>query len=307
MFPHRMMACVDGPSGLAIAQTELAWLARHFKCPLVIFHSIEPWTDSASDQRGGLTGELIDAVADGPLFEGLDVRVIKHAETRNLVPAILETADHVDADLLVLPVRRRKGLERVMRRDAAEELVKSCRVPILTLDSERAPEALDAPAFDLVVAPIDFSPPSGQALLLAARVAENLGAPMVLLHALPDIPFTLTHEVTDTEIKDWMLKSTLEKISDEAAKFVPDTVSWTSSAPIATVLEAVAAVTAAARNPLIVMSTAGRDSIGDRILGSRTERVFRAGAGSVLILPPPALDLIVPRFVNREASSNLEA
>jgi nucleotide-binding universal stress UspA family protein len=290
MFPHKILACMEGPSNLAASQAEIAWLARRLSCGVVIYHATSSSRDGGEELTpAAIRANLVAEIADGPLFAGIDVHVVCDHEPRSLVSGILENADHHGADLVVMPVHRRQGLTRILYRDIVEELVRSCRIAVLTLDLERTPVVPDEAAFDLIVAPTDWSAPARSCTRIAGRFADTLGIPLLLLHALVDIPFTFAYETTASEVRAWVHRAASQKLSDDAKGLIPEGVDWQVRAEIGSVVSVVKDAVAEARNPLVVMSTAGHDSIGDRVLGSRTERMVRTAGCSVLIIPPATL------------------
>ena len=64
----------------------------------------------------------------------------------------------------------------------------------------------------------------------------------------------------------------------------------TARTEVGTLTECLQEICAEYKNPIVVMATAGRDSVGDFFLGSHAERVVRTSKASVLALPKVALD-----------------
>lgn len=94
--------------------------------------------------------------------------------------AILEQADAVDADLLVLGARGAGYLRGLLLGTTAERLLRCTLRPMLVV--KQTPHE----PYRRVLVPVDFSPSSAQALPLARAVAPR--AELVLLHAF-EAPF----------------------------------------------------------------------------------------------------------------------
>jgi nucleotide-binding universal stress UspA family protein len=94
--------------------------------------------------------------------------------------AILEQADAIDADLLVLGARGEGYLRGLLLGTTAERLLRCTLRPILVV--KQTPHE----PYRRVLVPVDFSPSSAQALRLARTVVPR--AELVLLHAF-EAPF----------------------------------------------------------------------------------------------------------------------
>mgnify|MGYP002761347320 FL=1 len=98
--------------------------------------------DSLTTQRG----EVVDALeqeGDRVVSEALDrvaagVDVVDAVETGDPVETILDYADAVDADLVVMGTHGRRGLDRYLLGSTTERVVRLASVPILTIREEEA-------------------------------------------------------------------------------------------------------------------------------------------------------------------------
>lgn len=142
-------------------------------------------------------------------------------------------------------------------------------------------------AFKKLLCPIDFSPGSQQALMVASRIARETGAELVIAHAwhLPARAFA-----GDYPLPDQMIQSMLEEARpslDDAVKRVVDLglprvtsrllrgVPWEQIASAAHADPAI---------DTIVMGTHGRSGVARVFLGSVTEQVIRHAPCSVLAI-----------------------
>jgi nucleotide-binding universal stress UspA family protein len=142
-------------------------------------------------------------------------------------------------------------------------------------------------AFKKLLCPIDFSPGSQQALTVAARIARETGAELVLAHAwyLPARAFA-----GDCPIPDHMIQQLLDEAArplDDATKRVGDlgvprvTSRLLRGVPWDQITQAARADSAI---DAIVMGTHGRSGVARVLLGSVTEQVIRHAPCSVLAI-----------------------
>lgn len=127
--------------------------------------------DEARESLSRLTANL------GQLY-GLSAGV--HLTSGIVLRAILDQADAMDADLLVLGARGRSYLRTLLVGTTAERLLRCTLRPILVV------KQIPHEAYRRVLVPIDFSSSSAPALRLASAVAPQ--AELVLLHAF-EAPF----------------------------------------------------------------------------------------------------------------------
>jgi nucleotide-binding universal stress UspA family protein len=112
------------------------------------------------------------------LREGVDI----HAE-------ILEAADQMKPDLIVMGTHGRSGFQHLMLGSVAEKVLRKARCPVLTVP-RRAPDAVSAgPApFTRILCGIDFSDCSMAALEYAASLASESGARLDVISVVQLIP-----------------------------------------------------------------------------------------------------------------------
>jgi nucleotide-binding universal stress UspA family protein len=105
---------------------------------------------------------------------------------------ILRRTEEVPIDLVVLGTHGRSGFDRLVLGSVAEKVVRKARCPVLTVPQEREPEAAAAvPAlFHHILAAVDFSEASEQALRFALSLAEEADAHLTLLHVIEVSPHT---------------------------------------------------------------------------------------------------------------------
>jgi len=112
------------------------------------------------------------------LREGVDIHV-----------EILEAAEEMKPDLIVMGTHGRSGFQHLMLGSVAEKVLRQARCPVLTVP-RKAPDAVPAgPApFARILCGIDFSDCSVAALEYAASLASQSGARLDVLSVVQLIP-----------------------------------------------------------------------------------------------------------------------
>lgn len=286
---QKMMVCVGESSEFSRYAAEVGWIARKWGAEVVLFHATLPtWADfQPLVQRIDSEALKPYELAQDTAFEWVPVEVDSTVGSFELLPAIFESAEEHDVDLLVVPTHARKGIPRMVLGSVAERVVKACRLPVLTLNLETVPTADEALAFDRIIAPVDLSVISNAAVPHAVELARRTGCGLTLVHVVEESVELQLELEGATEFR--------ERVIHAAERRLAELVEGSSEIAVDHIIEqghVVDAVSKAASihaNPVVVMATAGRNSIGDHILGSRTERVMRHAECSVLALPASML------------------
>lgn len=211
----------------------------------------------------------------------------------DVVGAILDYADTVEAELIVLGTHGRRGLQRFLLGSVAEAIVRRASVPVLTVrEHARVPEAIQH-----ILVPTDFSEDARMALREAARWAAHFRARLTLLHVLA--PAVIPVSVTEMAALYEVMPGLQERIQEELTRWIEADVPEAVVSDIRieegpvdlTILEQARQDQA----DLIVMATHGRSGVARWLLGSVTERVLRQAPCPVLTLrhrelpPEPSL------------------
>lgn len=207
---------------------------------------------------------------------------------------INETAKQYDTDLVVLGTHGRTGLQHILMGSTAERVVIGAPCPVLTVRLLRKPQqpgqAQPIPALTeitRILAPVDFSDCSLEALEYAVQVARQFGATVMILHVLEPVAygldFTLSHAAEDRKRREG-LESRLSQFAevlrsnDLSARFAVR-----GGVPAESILNA-------AREDatgLIVMGTHGRRGVSHLVSGSVAEAVLRHAECPVLTVKSP--------------------
>lgn len=280
--PQRLLVATDLEPTTDGAVVLATYLAARFAAELHLLHVhvvAGETHDEEQEQREteALLREGRDRAADalkGTSGEGPPVTVHEHA-VRGLSAAesIVEACGSLGCDLVAVGTHGRRGLRHLLVGSVAEELVRTASVPVLTV----RPGTFNAPhQVKRILAPHDFSTHSLEAIRVAARWAEALGASVTLLHAvepvvfpqlyavdpLPDETFDRARERSATE---------LETVAAEILAGVPNETVVSSGTAAETILREADA----RASDLVVMGSRGLSGLEHLLLGSVAEKVLR--------------------------------
>ena len=279
------------PSDLS-AESELALehasaLAHGLAAHLTLFHAVplpdhayphwafghghDAWVEAQEIARECLERDITDLE---PPPSAAPRVVVERATS---VPrALLTFIRNTQPDLTVMATHGRDRLAHVLLGSVTETVFKNAFRPVLCL---RQPEHGARPPYRLILVPTDLSPASRLAFPLAALLARTFGAKVIAMQvqatptlgSLVGAPAGREAEIA-TEATLWkFVKPGFENLDLEAR--VQKGYVWDSIVTMARIEQA----------DLIVMATRGHDSLGDKILGSNTERVVRHAPCPVLV------------------------
>lgn len=229
--------------------------------------------------QGGLTGVEVRQVV------GIPSEQIKKA------------AQDIAADVVVIGMRGRTSLESILLGSTADRVIRDAPCPVLVV-----PATTMAPSIRHVMAPLDFSSPSLDAVEYAIQVANHFGAKMTLVHVLEPIYYDTEPGLRSMEAKwqKWVhWRAQLEQLAGFISSFglVAGTI-IRGGVPSDSILNC-----ATERGcDLIVMGTHGRRGWARLRLGSVAEAVIRQAPCPVLTVKSPKFEpghrRVVPQTVD---------
>ena len=271
VFDH--VVCLTGlsPEG-AVAEAHAGLLAQASGARLTLFHAsdvrdlefahhgraeVDDMRTAAERlARATLEGE---AQTTGVVRARRQVVVERRSPTATTMAA---TVRRLGADVVVMAPHDRGILSRALGFSLTEATVDRLEgaVPVLCARGEARP-------YRRILVATDFSAGSRRSFRLAARLAELFGAAVTVLHA-----------VADPDHADGALASLRRFVPRELARRAPRLM-VEAGEPCAVILSMAKAIDA----DLVILSTRGRDSLRDAVLGTHAQRVIRHSACAVLV------------------------
>ena len=130
----------DGSSQSDAAVDHAVKLARHHDSAVYVLYVADSTRDSLTTQGG----EVVDALereGEQVVSEAVEradagTEVVGDVLTGDPVETILDYADSVDADLVVMGTAGRRGLDRYLLGSTTERVVRLSSVPVLTIRAD---------------------------------------------------------------------------------------------------------------------------------------------------------------------------
>jgi nucleotide-binding universal stress UspA family protein len=197
-------------------------------------------------------------------------------------PEIVRAATRLPADLVVIGTHGTTGFEHLMLGSVAEKVLRTSRVPVLTVPPRA--QATSKLPFQEVLCPVDFSNCSREAVQLALSVAEAGDANLTILHVLESVgeaPIATRHlNVPEfrREYRQWAIEALRELLPADAADRCRPTTRVVEGKPYVEILNAAAHD----GTDLIVMGVHGRNPLDLMLFGSTTNQVVRRATCPVL-------------------------
>lgn len=193
-----------------------------------------------------------------------------------------------EVDLIVMATHGRRGLRRFLMGSVAEELVRTAECPVFTIPCE-GQHVLDG----VVLAPVDFSEGSREALRYAKEIAARRGAALHVLHVV-EMPMSVP-----AYLAKWGIRSAPEMM-DLARADLEQLVRETPGPALDPTVSVVQGVAAFAIRDyatdvgagIVVLSTQGRTGFDRLMMGSVAERFLRIAPCPVLTIHPGGRSLL---------------
>jgi len=203
------------------------------------------------------------------------------------VQAIIEEAEAIDADLVVLGSHGRSGFERFLLGSVTEKVLHKLTRPVLTVPRHQ-PDAVPAGPviFRRILCPVDFSDHSTRALEYALSLAQEADGRLTLLHVLDDLVTVggLSEQpealVALQRQREEEARALIERvIPANVAEYCEVQVELVHGRPWREILRL-----ASGNADLIVMGVRGRGAADLLVFGSTTQHVVRKATCPVLTI-----------------------
>jgi nucleotide-binding universal stress UspA family protein len=290
MIPPRViLAPVDFSEPSRTSLQFAVALARHTGAALHVLHAQDPLLAEGARHAGfdlsrDTEEELGRFVADASPGSGAAPYV--HVATGPAVDVIVQTAQHLRADLIVVGSHGISGAERLVFGSTTEGLLRRALTSVLVTPARSGSAASVVPdlsSMGPVVAAIDFSAQAIEAAQAACKLAAALNTVVEAVHVVPDVPALMrwrAHSETAVRSRVTAARDQLETL----------TRSLGCQAPLQTKLEtgdvalhlSEAAASSPARRPILVL---GRRTPGEKggAPGSTAYRVLMLAKVPVLM------------------------
>lgn len=275
-------------------------IARWYKSTVTVLH-VSPSAQAAPVGPGPVVFEPIllspvdrdRLLADTKAFASTESApgiTIDAAVREGAVAAeILEHAETMQANLLVIGTHGRSGFERLLLGSVAERVLRKARCPVMTVPG-RLPDAVPAGPvlYKRILCPVDFSDASLHALKYAISLAQEADGALTILHVVAhelenssDIDFATAMTVGEfLKEREEALRRRLREQVASASEFCRVDSSVAHGKPWREVLR----VAAEQHSDLIVMGVQGRGAADLWLFGSTTQHVVREAPCPVLTL-----------------------
>lgn len=196
----------------------------------------------------------------------------------DVVAGILEEAQELPADLIVIGTHGRSGFEHFALGSVAEKVLRRARCPVLTVPpSDRGLPHAGAP-FKRIVCAVDFSEASLKGLEYAYALAQESDAQLIMTHVIDwpedtSLPEALAKAIAATR-HEWEgeKRRQLQLLVPESAEM------WCRPEPLLLVGDPAKELLRLAREreaDLIIMGVHGRGSLDIAVFGSTAHKVAR--------------------------------
>lgn len=268
--------------------------AQQYGATLHMLHAVVLHADDPNDPAHHFPdAEEIEArleeIAEDRMANQLESRRVDEVEViraqrrgMSTAPVILEYAEEVDADLIVLSTHGRRGLSHALMGSVTEEVVRVSPRPVLTIRGREGTPV--NPRIERVLVPVDFSPHSEGAVKHAREICRSYGARLHLLHVFEQ---PVTPEVylgggpavgLDFSILEASLREALLSVATRTNAGSDIEIHVREGRAVAGILAAAEEIPA----DLIVIATHGLGGLTHVLLGSVTDKVLRRAGCPVL-------------------------
>ena len=198
---------------------------------------------------------------------------------------ILQAATEVRADLVVMGAHRKQLLRDIFVGTTVERVIRTGPFPVLMVNNEAQHR------YEKVVAPVDMSEPSANALRMANAAGLVGGVRATLLHAFqPLAKGKMFIAGADQASIDESVASERQRAMDELIAFLVanDLASqgWSLRIEEGGPVEVISRAIDEMHPDLLVMGTHGRNGLLKALIGSVTEEALRSFNVDILAVPP---------------------
>jgi nucleotide-binding universal stress UspA family protein len=209
-----------------------------------------------------------------------NVLIETELRTGDIYEEIKRSIDALRPELVVMGTHGRRGVERWFLGSTTEKLLRHSPVPLVSI-SAAGERYTNGPRFKKILVTTDFSEGTADALAYAFSVAQENESQVTLLHVVHDIPADITGKYRDPLIAG--VRKQLEGlVPPEARNWCDIETRVETGIPYRIILRTIEDE----RADLVVMNIHGKGMLDRALLGSTAERIVRAAACPVMMIPP---------------------
>lgn len=292
MFTH-ILVPLDGSLLAESVLPAARYLAQQFHSKLTLLHVVEPAPPATVHGEPHLMDvneaqEYLDSLARNREADNVTVEVhVEHAPQATVALSILEVAERLTADLIVLCAHGNGGLRDILFGSIAQQVLQAGEIPVLLL---RAP----AQAFELqkILVPLDGRSIYEPAIMTAKKIARATNSSLSLLLVVPTLGTLSPERAATGALLPSATQAVLELAERGAQEYVQKWVTQLQGEGIQTTSEIVRGETvpqivqASQRlsADLLIMATHGRTGLGAFWSGSVAPNVLRQTKIPILLL-----------------------
>jgi nucleotide-binding universal stress UspA family protein len=294
----RILCPIDFSEASRRALEHAVAFARWYEAKVVAFHvsSSQPLPVAGSEFGGYATAlppavKAEDVIEEAkrfcqPLSGGTALEIV--VRQGNPVKEIVQQAEQMRADLLVIGTHGRSGFERLFLGSVTEKVLRKAPGPVLTVPPP-IERPLEQPVlFKTILCPLDFSPSSTRALEYALSLAKEADARLILLHVI-ESPLDGAHlgEMAHFTVPEYGRQVKKDALTRLKAAIPSEARVWCTPEEFVTMGKAhreILRVATETGAELIVMGVQGRGAVDLMLFGSTTNEVIRTASRPVLTL-----------------------
>jgi len=263
----------------------------------------------ASDQDGGLFYMPLERVdVETPANERGSVRVVyRQVESVSPAKAIIDRADHLDVDLIVMGTHGRQGVDRLLSTSVSEEVVRQAPCPVFTILGSDGDGPSPGPYVGRILAPVDLSEQSGIIVDHAVELAKAYEAELDLLHVVEEAAYPTVYGIDPlTPALPDVQKRAREAMNELASRIEAQGPSVEVHVSAGYAARDIIDFSEEHESGLIVMATHGRTGLQRFLIGSVAEKVVRSATCPVFTLKTFGKSLLADAEVVEETSAEEE-
>lgn len=215
------------------------------------------------------------------------VTITTHLREGVVHTQIIERAQAISADLIVIGTHGHTGFTHVLLGSVAERVVRMAPCPVLTIGPTPR-DARPESARDKILCPIDFSKPSMAALDYAADLARATNADLHITHVIPMLAYAVASKepADDPGFEARIRKDVKEHLAALQAKLTSASLAVSVSSIDGVPYEAIQRTAEQQGATMIVIGTHGHTGLDRLLMGSVAEKVVRTARVPVLAVRP---------------------